>query len=171
VDGALLYSLRVPFGYWEAKDEKDDLDAEIETKKRRGYPQDNIIFEDSRVFGIQAGVAISFLVKRRGEAEKGRIFYLRRPEMETREDKLGFLSGALLSRVDVVEVKPNKKHVWIEQINNDFESLMPVAAPSTKVAQIASQERAIFKLYSRGVGTFRDEWVYDLSIDQLKRKI
>jgi len=48
VDGALLYSLRVPFGYWEAKDEKDDLDDEIEYKKRRGYPQDNIIFEDSR---------------------------------------------------------------------------------------------------------------------------
>lgn len=48
VDGALLYSLRVPFGYWEAKDEKDDLDAEIEFKFRRGYPQDNIIFEDSQ---------------------------------------------------------------------------------------------------------------------------
>ncbi len=48
VDGALLYSLRVPLGYWEAKDEKDNLDAEIEHKKRRGYPQDNIIFEDSR---------------------------------------------------------------------------------------------------------------------------
>src|SRR3989304_5995132 len=47
VDGALLYELRMPFGYWEAKDEKDDLDAEIETKFRRGYPQDNIIFEDS----------------------------------------------------------------------------------------------------------------------------
>ncbi|MBK6351296.1 MAG: hypothetical protein IPF50_16580 [Proteobacteria bacterium] len=37
VDGALLYSLRVPFGYWEAKDEKDDLDAEIDLKFRRGY--------------------------------------------------------------------------------------------------------------------------------------
>ena len=37
----------MPFGYWEAKDEKDDLDAEIEYKLRRGYPQDNIIFEDS----------------------------------------------------------------------------------------------------------------------------
>ncbi|MEK7437980.1 MAG: DNA methyltransferase, partial [Pseudomonadota bacterium] len=47
VDGALLYELRMPFGYWEAKDEKDDLDAEIEYKFRRGYPQDNIIFEDS----------------------------------------------------------------------------------------------------------------------------
>jgi len=47
VDGALLHALRMPFGYWEAKDEKDDLDAEIEHKFRRGYPQDNIIFEDS----------------------------------------------------------------------------------------------------------------------------
>ena len=48
VDGALLHELRVPFGYWEAKDEEDDLDEEIAAKLRRGYPQDNIIFEDSR---------------------------------------------------------------------------------------------------------------------------
>jgi len=47
VDGALLHELRVPFGYWEAKDSQDDLDAEIEIKFKRGYPQDNIIFEDS----------------------------------------------------------------------------------------------------------------------------
>jgi len=47
-DGALLYELRVPFGYWEAKDTDDDLDDEIEKKFRRGYPQDNIIFDDSR---------------------------------------------------------------------------------------------------------------------------
>jgi hypothetical protein len=40
--------LRVPLGYWEAKDEEDDLDREIEKKLRKGYPQDNIIFEDSR---------------------------------------------------------------------------------------------------------------------------
>ena len=32
VDGALVHELRVPFGYWEAKDEKDDLDAEIDYK-------------------------------------------------------------------------------------------------------------------------------------------
>ena len=48
VDGALLHALRVPLGYWEAKDEKDNLDDEIEYKFRRGYPQDNIIFDDSR---------------------------------------------------------------------------------------------------------------------------
>ena len=37
VDGALLYELRVPFGYWEAKDAKDDIDAEIAFKFKRGY--------------------------------------------------------------------------------------------------------------------------------------
>ncbi len=47
VDGALVYDLRLPFGYWEAKDEEDDLDKEIAAKFRRGYPRDNIIFEDS----------------------------------------------------------------------------------------------------------------------------
>lgn len=47
VDGALLHDLRVPFGYWEAKDADDDLDEEIAKKLRRGYPNTNIIFEDS----------------------------------------------------------------------------------------------------------------------------
>jgi len=47
-DGALLHALRVPLGYWEAKDEEDNLDDEIEQKFRKGYPQDNIIFDDSR---------------------------------------------------------------------------------------------------------------------------
>jgi hypothetical protein len=46
-DGTFMYALRVPFGYWEAKDTDDDLDAEIEKKFRKGYPQDNIIFDDS----------------------------------------------------------------------------------------------------------------------------
>jgi hypothetical protein len=47
LDGALLHGLRVPFGYWEAKDEADDLDKEIIAKFRKGYPKENIIFEDS----------------------------------------------------------------------------------------------------------------------------
>jgi len=34
LDGALLHALRVPFGYWEAKDVDDDLDTEIAAKSR-----------------------------------------------------------------------------------------------------------------------------------------
>ncbi|TAG68005.1 MAG: DNA methyltransferase, partial [Burkholderiales bacterium] len=48
IDGALLHELRMPLGYWEAKDEKDDLDEEIEKKFKKGYPQDNIVFSDDK---------------------------------------------------------------------------------------------------------------------------
>lgn len=46
-DGTILYDLRVPQGFWEAKDTADDLDTEIAKKFRKGYPQENIIFENS----------------------------------------------------------------------------------------------------------------------------
>jgi hypothetical protein len=42
LDGAVLHSLRVPLGYWEAKDEEDDLDKEIVKKFRKGYPRDRL---------------------------------------------------------------------------------------------------------------------------------
>jgi len=46
-DGTIVYELRVPHGFWEAKDTADDLEEEIAKKFRRGYPQSNIIFENS----------------------------------------------------------------------------------------------------------------------------
>jgi len=46
-DGALVDEWRRPFAFWEAKDSSDNLFAEIENKKAKGYPLDNIIFEDT----------------------------------------------------------------------------------------------------------------------------
>ncbi len=46
-DGTVKDSLRMARGYWEAKDSRDDLDVEIQRKFNRGYPRDNIVFEDS----------------------------------------------------------------------------------------------------------------------------
>jgi len=39
IDGALVDPIRIPFGYWEAKDLDDNLDKQIEYKFRRGYRQ------------------------------------------------------------------------------------------------------------------------------------
>ena len=47
-DGTVKDALRLDWGYWEAKDEDDDLDKEIEKKLAKGYPDDNILFEDSQ---------------------------------------------------------------------------------------------------------------------------
>lgn len=51
VDGALLHTLRVPFGYWEAKDTNDDLDAEIERKFRAGYQRSYLSLRLRRTSG------------------------------------------------------------------------------------------------------------------------
>jgi len=47
-DGTIKDALRLTHGYWEAKDEADDLDEEIAKKHAKGYPTDNILFEDSK---------------------------------------------------------------------------------------------------------------------------
>ena len=46
-DGALLDDFKRPFGYWEAKDTRDNLDVEIAKKRAAGYPLSNIVFEDN----------------------------------------------------------------------------------------------------------------------------
>jgi predicted helicase len=45
VDGALVDTFKIPHGYWEAKDTKDDLEKEIQKKFEAGYPRDNILFQ------------------------------------------------------------------------------------------------------------------------------
>ncbi len=47
-DGTLKDSIRNDWGYWESKDEKDDINEEIKNKFAKGYPSDNILFEDSQ---------------------------------------------------------------------------------------------------------------------------
>ncbi|HYG15280.1 MAG TPA: N-6 DNA methylase [Bacteroidia bacterium] len=55
-DGVLKDSLRQDWGYWESKDEADVLADEIKKKFDKGYPKDNILFEDSQTaILIQSG--------------------------------------------------------------------------------------------------------------------
>ena len=46
VDGALMDDFRLTHGYWEAKDEDDDLPSEVVRKLEAGYPRDNILFQE-----------------------------------------------------------------------------------------------------------------------------
>lgn len=47
-DGTLRDPFNMRYGFWEAKDTEDDLDAEIQKKIAKGYPLNNTIFEDTR---------------------------------------------------------------------------------------------------------------------------
>jgi predicted helicase len=115
------------------------------------------------VFGIQTGVAITLLVRRPTKAAST-IRYIRRPEDETAEDKLAWLSTAHLGDIESTTIRPNERSDWLhtDEIEG-WDEMLPVGNPETKAAKDGGRERAIFKLYSLGVVTARDEWVYDWS--------
>lgn len=48
-DGTVKNLWGLDIGLWESKDEKDDIEAEIDAKIQKGYPLTNILFEDSNV--------------------------------------------------------------------------------------------------------------------------
>jgi hypothetical protein len=76
------------------------------------------------VFGIQTGVAISFMVKR--ARHKGcRVFYSRRPELETAEEKLSWLSGAQLSALTAEEIAPDEAGTWVNPGERDLQPYCP----------------------------------------------
>jgi predicted helicase len=122
------------------------------------------------VFGIQTGVAISFMIRR--AKQKGcRVFYARRPEFEIADEKLAFLGQGKLRDIAFDEIRPDAKHNWINLAQNDFELLLPAANKITKTATRPAQEKAIFKLFSLGISTNRDEWVYDDDPTKLAEKM
>jgi predicted helicase len=123
------------------------------------------------VFGIQTGVAISLIVKRESNNLPCQILYTRRPELDTASQKLEFLSSTKLNQLDFEHIIPDKKHNWIEQSDNDFNNLIPVVDKNTKLSKDQIHEVAIFKLYTNGIKSNRDEWVYDFNSQQLESKI
>ena len=46
IDGAIIDPYRLPIAYWEAKDMDDDLPKAIQEKRDKGYPFDNILFQN-----------------------------------------------------------------------------------------------------------------------------
>ncbi len=120
------------------------------------------------VFGIQTGVAISLMVKRESNNLPCRILYTRRPELDTAAQKLEFLSSTKLNQLDFEHIIPDKKHNWLNQSDNDFYQLLPLIDKDVKSGK---SEKAVFKLFSLGVVTNRDEWVYDSLKESLINKI
>ncbi|HEX5719961.1 MAG TPA: type ISP restriction/modification enzyme, partial [Thermoanaerobaculia bacterium] len=122
------------------------------------------------VFGIQTGVAISFLVKR-AKWKGCRTFYTRRPELETAEEKLAFLGNTQIQSLPFEEVRPDLSGNWINQTSNDFQALMPLVAKAAKSAKRPSREKVLFGVYCAGIKTNRDEWVYDFDDTALRERV
>jgi predicted helicase len=91
--------------------------------------------------------------------------------IRNRRRETSFSGPSKIARHRFDEIRPDAKHNWINLAQNDFDSFIPSATKDTKTAVRLGQEKAIFKLFSLGVVTNRDEWVYDEDQQQLARKV
>ncbi|MGL4377727.1 MAG: type ISP restriction/modification enzyme [Microcoleaceae cyanobacterium] len=125
------------------------------------------------VFGIQTGVAISFMVKKQSNQKNVpcQIFYTRRDEFDTAEDKLKFLASISFAKVDFSPVTPDAQSNWINLTDNNFDSLLPLVEKNTKLAKNPEYEKALFKFFSTGISTNRDQWIIDFNQERLSNKM
>ena len=123
--------------------------------------------EGGKVFGSgsRAPVAITVLVKNPNATHDScKIHYHDIGDYLTRQQKLEALHKAksIKGFSDWQTIEPNEHHDWIEQGNKAFEKFYPLG---TKEAKAGKVDDAIFRLYSLGLLTNRDTYIYNFSGD------
>ncbi len=98
-----------------------------------------------------------------------KILYAEVDFRSTRKEKFEFLAkGKNIYGLDLREIAPDKNHTWLtEGMQNDWEESLPMGSKEGK----AGISKTIFLLYSRGVATCRDAWVYNSSSKTLKDNV
>ena len=122
------------------------------------------------VFGIQTGVAIGFFVRDSSRAGDCKIYYSRRDDAELAVNKLAYLGKTGLGEIEQDLITPDVKFNWLNQSDSGFERLLPYHRPKPRVPQLIVTRWGC-SLYSNGLSTQRDEWVFDFDEDNLVSKI
>jgi predicted helicase len=125
------------------------------------------------VFGIQVGVSISFLVKKKiSQQTQARIYYAQTGEHWRKEEKYDWLDQKHeYQQIEWQEITPDARHTWLtEGLSADFDAFLPMGAKEAKSSHLQDVQ-TIFKNYGRGVATCRDAWAYHFNQEQLAQNI
>ena len=128
--------------------------------------------EGGKVFGSgsRAPVAITILVKNPDAKHEGcKIQYRDIGDYLTREQKLKALQDATSIKGfnDWQTIKPDEHHDWIEKRSKAFQQFYPIGSEDAKAGRA---DEVIFRLYSPGMATNRDAYIYNFSRDTCAEK-
>ncbi|MTJ50751.1 type ISP restriction/modification enzyme [Dolichospermum sp. UHCC 0259] len=124
------------------------------------------------VFNVQVGIAISFMIKQTSSKRLPcKIFYNQIFGLNTADAKLEYIAKSNFSDICFEHITPDNDNNWVNLSFNDFESLLVLADKNTKSTKIEAEEKAVYKLFSLGISTNRDEWVIDIDLHNLKSKM
>ena len=99
--------------------------------------------------------------------KKAKIHYFTLTDEMRKEEKLQWFSENKFQNIPFEQITPDKNNNWITS-DNDFNNLLSVINKSTKSG---NNDSSIFKLFSSGIVTNKDEWFYDINETTLKNKV
>ena len=129
--------------------------------------------EAGNVFGLgsRTPIAITILVKKpKAKSDPARIHYHDIGDYLSREDKLrmirnlGDISNPLMQWASI---KPNEHGDWLNKRSELFKLYTPLE-PEKK---FGNKNKSFFNGYSLGIGTNRDTWVYNSSLQLLRSNV
>ena len=132
-----------------------------EQRKREG---DGIFGEGSR-----AAVAVTLLVKS-PSMEGCTIMYKDIGDYWNKEQKMKIVRDT--KSIDGITrwtiIKPDKYNDWLDQRGSVFVRYVPIGTKDTKTGK---DNRAVFRMYSAGIKTHRDEWAYNSTTKELAKNM
>jgi predicted helicase len=103
--------------------------------------------------------------------KKAKIYYARMDEFWTKEEKLKYVENLNWYDVEWQEIKPDKNNNWLtDGLEDDFDNFIAIGSKQVK-KQKDPNPQVIFKLFSLGVVSSRDEWVFSFCENDLQDKI
>lgn len=110
--------------------------------------------------------------KSESPAKTARIFYARTDEHWRRGQKYAYLEDKQhVGGVAWQELQPDAKHNWLtEGMQEEYEGFTPLGSREMKATK-SDGGGVIFKLFSNGNDSGRDDWVYNFNPDELLKKV
>ncbi len=128
--------------------------------------------EKHTIFGLGAmvGISIMWLIKKKQkDFDKCRISYIHPTDIRaTRDEKIDYLFLHKIKDIPFDNVLPDKDNNWINLVENDWDQMLPLAE---KAGKLKGNQQSIFALFSLGVVTNRDDWVYEFNPDSLAKRV
>ena len=137
----------------------------------RGRSRDSAKKEGQNVFNIMTGVAIIILVKKKNReaGQQATLHYHDIGDYLSREQKLEIIQDfGDYTTIPWQTLIPDEHGDWLNHRTSGYEKHLAIGDKSTKGKP---DTKAIFTLFTLGVATGRDAWIYNYSLASLESNI
>jgi len=149
-----------------------DLKGNARTSGDRRRAEGGNVFDNK----IRTGIGITLLVRSQKHAEK-KIFYHCVEDFCSSVQKREYLHKCKdISNIEWQSLIVDIQHNWLtERLSEDFGTFIPIGTREAKGARNVEvggvEVHTLFKVYSQGVQTSRDDWMYDFDKERLAIKV